>query len=76
MLNKIFFMSKFFGRFKKEEEVPVVEEQVPVWEDRIFWVETLQKIALPVLMNLKKDSLRKNMILESNSPEGEKFAYL
>ena len=30
MLNKIFFMSKFFGRFKKEEEVPVVEEQVPV----------------------------------------------
>jgi len=75
MLNKIFFMSKFFGRFKKEE-VPVVEEQVPVWEDRIFWVETLQKIALPVLMNLKKDSLRKNMILESNSPEGEKFAYL
>ena len=57
-------MSKFFGRFKKEE-IPVMEEQVPVWEDRIFWVETLQKIALPVLMNLKKDSLRKNMIIES-----------
>ena len=76
MLNKIFHMSKFFGRFKKEEEEPSFDEQVPVWEDRIFWVETLQKIALPVLMNLKKDSLRKNMLLESNSTEGSKFAYL
>ena len=37
-------MSKFFGRFKKEEEEPIFEDQVPVWEDRIFWVETLQKI--------------------------------
>ena len=69
-------MSKFFGRFKKEEEIPVMEEQVPVWEDRIFWVETLQKIALPVLMNVKKDSLRKNMVLEATSAEGQKFAYL
>ena len=69
-------MSKFFGRFKKEEEIPVFEEQVPVWEDRIFWVETLQKIALPVLINLKKDSLRKTMLLESSSVEGKKFAYL
>lgn len=68
-------MSKFFNRLKKEE-IPVVEEQVPVWEDRIFWVETLQKIALPVLMNLKKDSLRKKMLLECSSAEGEKFAYL
>ena len=75
MSYKINFMSKFFGRFKKEEEIPVFEEQVPVWEDRIFWVETLQKIALPVLINLKKDSLRKNMLLESSSSEGSKFAY-
>ena len=43
-------MSKFFGRFKKEEEeIPVFEEEIPVWEDRIFWVETLQKIALASL---------------------------
>ena len=69
-------MSKFFGRFKKEEEEPIFDEQVPVWEDRIFWVETLQKIALPVLMSVKKDSLRKNMLLESQSSEGSKFAYL
>ena len=68
-------MSKFFGRFKKEEEEPFFDEKVPVWEDRIFWVETLQKIALPVLINLKKDSLRKNMLLESSSSEGSKFAY-
>ena len=77
MSNKIFFMSRFFERFKKEEEeVPVFEEQVSVWEDRIFWVETLQKIALPILMNIKKDSLRKNMVLESKSSENAKFAYL
>ena len=76
MSYKINFMSKFFGRFKKEEEIPVFEEQVPVWEDRIFWVETLQKIALPVIINLKKDSLRKNMLLESSSSEGSKFAIL
>ena len=77
MSNRIFFMSKFFGRFKKEEEeIPVFEEEIPVWEDRIFWVETLQKIALPVLMSVKKDSLRKNMVLESKSSEASKFAYL
>lgn len=69
-------MSKFFGRFKKEEEEPFFDEKVPVWEDRIFWVETLQKIALPVLINVKKDSLRKSMLLESSSVEGKKFAYL
>ena len=68
-------MSKFFGRFRKEEEIPVVEEEVPIWEDRIFWVETLQKIALPVLMNVKKDSLKKNMLLEPLSAESKKFAY-
>jgi hypothetical protein len=69
-------MSKFFGRLKKkDEEIPVFEEQVPVWEDRIFWVETLQKIALRVLMDIKKDSLRKNMVLESKSAEAIKFAY-
>ena len=44
MSNKIFFMSKFFGRFRKEEEPIIFDEQVPVWEDRIFWVEILQKI--------------------------------
>lgn len=75
MLNKILPMSKFFGRFRKEEEIPVVEEEVPIWEDRIFWVETLQKIALPVLMNVKKDSLKKNMLLEPLNGESQKFAY-
>ena len=72
----MFHISKsFFGRFKKDEN-PIVEEEVPVWEDRIFWVETLQKITFPVLNNLKRDTLRKNMLIESNSAEGEKFAYI
>ena len=64
----------FLNRFKKKEE-PVIDEKPPVWEDRIFWVSTLQKIAFPVLNNLAKGSLRKNMPYESNSAEGQKFAY-
>ena len=67
MYNKILSMNNsFFGRFKKNNN-QVIEEQPPVWEDRIFWVETLQKIAFPVLNNLKKESLKKNMSLESFS---------
>ena len=68
--------NSFFKRLKKEEEPPVIEEQTPVWEDRIFWVSTLQKIAYPVINNLAKGSLRKNMPFESKSDEGQKFVYL
>ncbi len=36
MYNKILFMNNsFFGRFKKNDN-QVIEEQPPVWEDRIF----------------------------------------
>ncbi len=69
-------MSKFFNRFKKEEEPPVIEEEPSVWEDRIYWVSTLQKIAFPVLNNLSKGALRKNMPVESKTTEGQKFTYL
>ena len=68
--------NSFFKRFKKEEEPQIIEEESPVWEDRIFWVSTLQKIAFPVLNNLSKGSLRKTMPFESNTSEGQKFAYL
>ncbi len=53
-----------------------MEEEPPVWADRIFWLSTLQKIAFPVLDNLSKGTLRKNMPYESKSAEGQKFAYL
>jgi hypothetical protein len=68
--------NSFFNRFKKEEKPPVIEEQAPVWEDRIYWLSTLQKIAYPVLNNLARGSLRKNMPYESNSNDGQKFTYL
>lgn len=68
-------MGKFFNRNKKQKN-PVIEEKPPVWEDRIFWISTLQKIAGPVLNNLARGSLRKNMPYESKSVEGQKFAYL
>lgn len=77
MFDKILSMSNsFFKRLKKEEEPPVIEEQAPVWQDRIFWVSTMQKIAYPVINNLAKGSLRKNMPFESKSGEGQKFVYL
>ena len=77
MFNIFSHMSKsFFGRFKKNEEPIIEDEEIPVWEDRIFWVETLQKIAFPILNNLKNDSLKKNMEIESKSAECQKFSYL
>ena len=68
--------NSFFKRFKKEEEEPPeIEEPTPVWEDRIFWVSTLQKISFPVLNNLARGSLKKNMPFESKSSQGQKFSY-
>ena len=64
----------FFKRFRKKE-TPVVEEKPSIWEDRIFWVSTLQKIAFPVLNNLAKDTLKKNMPYESLSADYQKFSY-
>ena len=68
-------MASFFKKLRKKEE-PVIEEQDSVLDDRIFWVSTMQKIAYPVLNNLAKGSLRKNMPYESPSLEGQKFSYL
>lgn len=63
-------MSRFFGRLKKSNnDVPVVEQKVSVWEDRIYWINILRKIVRPVLENLSKDSLKRNMIVEYKSPE-------
>lgn len=67
--------NSFLKRFKKEEKPLEIEEEAPVWEDRTFWVSTLQKIAFPVLNNLAKGSLKKNMPYESNSSDGQKFSY-
>ena len=76
-------MSKsIFGRFKKSEEPDIdVEElefnkQSDVFDDRAFWVDTLEKIAFPVLNNLKKGNLKKNMPFESSSDEMKKFSHL
>ena len=76
MCNKNIFMSNsIFKRFRKQE-TPVVEDNPPICEDRIFWVSTLQKIAFPVLNNVRKGDLKKNMVLESSIAGAEKFAYL
>lgn len=75
MLTKGIIMGRFFNRSKKEEP-PEIEEKPPILEDRIFWVSTLQKIAFPVLDNLAKGTLRRNMSYESTGAEGKKFVYL
>ena len=67
--------NSIFKRFKKKE-APVIEEKPPIWEDRIFWVSTLQKVAFPVLNNLARDSLKKNMPIEAVSAESHNIAYL
>lgn len=68
-------MASFLNKLRKKEE-PVIEKQEFSLSDRVFWVSTLQKIAYPVLNNLAKSSLRKNMPYESPSLEGQKFSYL
>ncbi len=68
-------MSSFLKRIKKKEE-PIIEDEPQVLEDRIYWVSLLQKITFPVLNNLSKGTLRKNMPYESTSLEGQKFSYL
>lgn len=68
-------MSSFLKRLKKKEE-PIIEETGPNFEDRDYWISILQKITHPVLSNLAKGTLRKNMPYESTSLEGQKFSYL
>ena len=67
-------MGILFNRHKKDETH--IEEEPSIWEDRIFWVSTLQKIVLPVLGNVAKSSLRKKMPNESVSADTKKFTYL
>lgn len=45
-------------------------------EDRAFWVETMTRIADPVLVNLSNNTLKKNMPYESLSKERSKFSHL
>lgn len=44
--------------------------------DRAFWVETLTRIADPVLTNLSNNTLKKNMPYESLSKDRSDFSHL
>ena len=67
--------NSFFSRLKKKEE-PVIEETPNIIEDREYWISIMRKISNPVLTNLAKGTLRKNMPYESTSLENQKFSYL
>ena len=45
-------------------------------QDRAFWVETLTRIADPVLTNLSNNTLKKNMPYESLSKDRSDFSHL
>lgn len=45
-------------------------------DDRAFWVETLVRIADPVLTNLSNQTLKKNMPYESKATDRQAFSYL
>lgn len=45
-------------------------------EDRAFWVETVVRIADPVLTNLSNGTLKKNMPYESKATDRRPFSYL
>ncbi|WP_455637373.1 DUF2264 domain-containing protein [Parabacteroides sp.] len=45
-------------------------------QDRAFWVETLTRIADPVLTNLSNNTLRKNMPYESLAKDRSDFSHL
>lgn len=45
-------------------------------QDRAFWVETLTRIADPVLTNLNNNTLKKNMPYESLSKDRSDFSHL
>ena len=42
------------------------KNEAPVQSDREYWVETMVKIARPVFENLSRNTLRKNMPVETN----------
>ncbi len=67
--------NSFLNRFKKKEE-PVVEETPQIIEDREYWISIMRRISNPVLTNLAKGTLRKNMPYEAISLENQKFSYL
>ena len=66
--------NSIFKRFKKNK-APVIEEKPSVYEDRMFWISTLERIAFPILNNLSKDSLKKKMPVESISSDNHNIAY-
>jgi hypothetical protein len=52
-------------------------EPAPASRDRSYWVDSLGKIALPVLENLSRRELRKNMPVEAaNPPDRAQYTHL
>lgn len=67
-------MSSFLTKLKKNNNEEL-EKGFNFGEDRLFWIQTLEKIAYPVLNNLRKNNLKKNMPFEGSDPQRKKFIY-
>lgn len=68
--------NSIFERLRRNKDDQVLEKPQSTREDRNFWISILNKIAYPVLYNLKKGSLKKNMPIEATNPDKQKFTYL
>jgi len=77
MRKTILFILCFYI-FTTVSPIVAQEKQPTGEEDRAFWVETMVKIADPVLTNLSQNTLRKNMPFESlsNDPLRKQVSYL
>ena len=75
-LSFISFNKTIAQKAKKKEQTPAV---VTGQQDRAFWVNTLYKIAYPVVHNLAKGTLKQNLPLEQGPNyylPVKKFTYL
>lgn len=61
-----------FERFKKKEEPKISSNNA----ERDLWVNVLSKIASPVLENMARETLKKNMPVNSVNKQRAKFAHL
>lgn len=58
-------------------EATTIKKQPPTGaEDRSFWVETLTRVAYPVLYNVGNNTLKERMPYESLSKERKQFSHL
>lgn len=76
LMNKILFFFCFLVAFGMQLKAQETGVKATGEQDRAFWVEKMVQIADPVLVNLSRNTLKKNMPYESRDKNRRKFSYL